>query len=730
LHGSDAHKLDDIGRPAEDRHCWIKADLTFEGLKQVLFEPRERVVIAEEPPILKNDYQVIQSIEVTDAPDWFTPQEIILNQDLVAVIGPRGSGKSALAEMIAFAGGATFFRSSEDVRDTFLFKASKRSAANPTPITGATVNLKWRDGQMDRVQVPSTLQHGREEEKVKYLPQRFVERLCAPENNRQLEEEIERVIFQRIDKTERMDASNFGELRQTATKALGVKRSKLERTIQGLNQAIADASARTALRPTKENELKRKRDELHALLKNEPQVPQANREELERLATLTKLKEQLEAKIVDCNEQLNTLDTIATKFDVLKDDVGSFNRDIQALLERVGLAKENATFLVHVPSEVTGVLVRRRSELERAVAELRKGVADKAEITSLDKVSSEIEAIRAASRLTETKKKEQEKFQRDRKQLEDSITSIEREIKEITEVVGPKQKEESETRTERYLDLFELLKEERAILGRLYEPLRASLLSSNETARKLEFVSKPTFDVLRHAVRGMELLDRRKALYGESQELERALKAFFDEAVDADFDRTKTREALHRLHESFIVHGNTKLPIGEQLRKERTTKEFADWFYGIEDFSVTYSIKFDGKDLHLLSPGEKGVVLLLLYLEAENQDNRPLIIDQPDDNLDNVSVYPSLTEYFRTRKRTRQIIIITHNPNLVVNTDAEQVFVADFDGARNPKIVYRSGSLEDSDPEGSVPGIREEVCEILEGGTVAFQLREQRYALP
>jgi len=46
---------------------------------------------------------------------------------------------------------------------------------------------------------------------------------------------------------------------------------------------------------------------------------------------------------------------------------------------------------------------------------------------------------------------------------------------------------------------------------------------------------------------------------------------------------------------------------------------FADWFYGIEDFSVTYSIKFDGKDLHLLSPGEKGVVLLLLYLEAENQ---------------------------------------------------------------------------------------------------------------
>jgi len=169
--------------------------------------------------------------------------------------------------------------------------------------------------------------------------------------------------------------------------------------------------------------------------------------------------------------------------------------------------------------------------------------------------------------------------------------------------------------------------------------------------------------------------------------------------------------------------------IEDQLRKDRTAKDFADWFFSIEDFAVTYSIKFDGKDLHLLSPGEKGIVLLLLYLEAENEDHRPLIIDQPDDNLDNVSVYPSLIEYFRTRKKTRQVIIITHNPNLVVNTDAEQVFIANFDGSRLPKIAYRSGALEDTNPTGPVLGIREEVCKILEGGTKAFQLREQRYAI-
>lgn len=145
--------------------------------------------------------------------------------------------------------------------------------------------------------------------------------------------------------------------------------------------------------------------------------------------------------------------------------------------------------------------------------------------------------------------------------------------------------------------------------------------------------------------------------------------------------------------------------------------------------SLSAQPRLDNKDLRFLSPGEKGIVLLLLYLEAEEGDNRPLIIDQPDDNLDNLSVYPNLIEYFRNRKQTRQIIIITHNPNLVVTTDSEQVVVASFDGTHAPKIAYRSGALEDTNPAGPVLGIREEVCRILEGGTKAFQLREARYAL-
>lgn len=729
LHGSDAHRTEDIGQPAENRYCWIKADRTFEGLKQVLYEPRERIFIGDAPPKLKHDYQVIESVAIENAPGWFAPVEIPLNTDLVAIIGPRGSGKSALAEAIAFAGGASLFRQPDDIRDTFLYKASRKSAANPTPIVGARLVIRWRNGDADNIVVPDTLRHGRDDEKVKYLPQKFVERLCAPENNRQLEDEIERVIFQRISKTERLDASNFQELRQASTRAVEMKRASFMRTIQALNQSIADTQARIALKPAKENELKRRREEFQTLLKNVPQVPQENQEELRRLDALTKPKQELETQIVRLSEQLAALDAIETRFGVLKDDVRAFNAEIMELLKQVELEKEKEKFEVRLPAEAIIVIAQRRVQVNALIDRLRNGTGTSITIPNLADINKQIEEIKAKSRLTEAKKKEYDKFQKDRQHLEEAIAKLDREVKEITDILIPRMKDEAKTRIERYADCLELLKEERAVLECLYEPLRQALHASNETAKKLAFVSRTVFDVARHASRGVELLDRRKAVYREQEDLERALSRFFDEIEDADFDREKTKAKLDALRDSFLTQDGRKIGIEEQLRKDRTAKDFADWFYGVEAFAVTYSIKFDGKDLQLLSPGEKGIVLLLLYLEAESDDNRPLVIDQPDDNLDNMSVYPSLTEYFRARKNTRQVIIITHNPNLVVNTDAEQVFVANFDGSRTPKIIYRSGPLEDSNPTGQVQGIREEVCKILEGGTEAFQRREQRYAL-
>jgi energy-coupling factor transporter ATP-binding protein EcfA2 len=110
-------------------------------------------------------------------------------------------------------------------------------------------------------------------------------------------------------------------------------------------------------------------------------------------------------------------------------------------------------------------------------------------------------------------------------------------------------------------------------------------------------------------------------------------------------------------------------------------------------------------------------------------DSRPLVGDQPDENLDNESIYKLLTAYFKKAKTRRQIILITHNPNLVVNADSEQIVIASCDRRENslPHIKYQAGSLENTSP--AEQGIREQVCRLLEGGADAFVKRERRYSI-
>jgi len=232
--GSDAHSLVTIGKPELNRFCWIKADVTFEGLRQVLFEPKDRVYLGDAPPNLKNDYQVIDSVTISESKEWFGDVKIPLNPDMVSLIGPRGSGKSALAELIAFAGGSNLFREKSDLKDTFVAKASKRSSSNPKTLLGTEIKLTWADNHQSSAIIENALQSPQSGEEVKYLPQKFVERLCAPENNQELEHEIERVIYQRHQKNTQTDASNFQELRRSATQALQTRRARLAQTIKAL----------------------------------------------------------------------------------------------------------------------------------------------------------------------------------------------------------------------------------------------------------------------------------------------------------------------------------------------------------------------------------------------------------------------------------------------------------------------------------------------------------------
>jgi hypothetical protein len=185
-----------------------------------------------------------------------------------------------------------------------------------------------------------------------------------------------------------------------------------------------------------------------------------------------------------------------------------------------------------------------------------------------------------------------------------------------------------------------------------------------------------------------------------------------------------------RLETLLVDMQGTEKRIDELLLSHATGKQFFDWFFSIDHLSIVYALKYGKTDLQALSPGTRGIVLLMLYLRMDTQDRRPLIIDQPEGNLDSASIYRLLVPFLREAKRGRQIILVTHNPNLVVATDADQVIVADMERKETgqiPELSYYGGALEDATGETST---RQTVCRILEGGAEAFKTRETRYAIP
>lgn len=157
-------------------------------------------------------------------------------------------------------------------------------------------------------------------------------------------------------------------------------------------------------------------------------------------------------------------------------------------------------------------------------------------------------------------------------------------------------------------------------------------------------------------------------------------------------------------------------------------------------YEVSYDLVYEDDNFKQMSDGKKAFVVLKLLLDFSDK-KCPILIDQPEDDLDNRAIYLDLVQYLKKKKIQRQIIVATHNPNIVVGSDSELVIVANQHGVKNEnvgskKFAYKSGSLENTEPfDPSSPivldsqGIREHVCVILEGGDVAFKLREKKYAI-
>ena len=125
------------------------------------------------------------------------------------------------------------------------------------------------------------------------------------------------------------------------------------------------------------------------------------------------------------------------------------------------------------------------------------------------------------------------------------------------------------------------------------------------------------------------------------------------------------------------------------------------------------------KELSELSPGERGTLLLVFYLLVDKVDI-PLVIDHLEHNLDNQTVYGVLVPAIKKAKASRQVIIVTHNPNLAVVCNSDQIIYASLNIKDNHRLKYLTGAVEN-------PEINKIMVDVLEGTWPAFDYRNNVY---
>ncbi|MCW5198069.1 AAA family ATPase [Clostridium perfringens] len=138
-----------------------------------------------------------------------------------------------------------------------------------------------------------------------------------------------------------------------------------------------------------------------------------------------------------------------------------------------------------------------------------------------------------------------------------------------------------------------------------------------------------------------------------------------------------------------------------------------------DEIKIQYKSKKSGeyKPIHNASAGQRTSAILTFIL---SDGVNPLILDQPEDDLDNHLIYSLIVEGLKASKENRQIIVVTHNANIPVNGDAE--LIISMNSSSKSIGVLEAGTLENEK-------IKSEICDVMEGGENAFIMRANRYGI-
>lgn len=717
LHCSDAHGFAlDVNKtkPKELGHCftWIKSQPTFEGLKQIVFEPEERVKIqAEMPESEKLDNLMIEKVYFTSSENRFTHETIYFNKNLNVIIGGKSSGKSILLYEIA----RTLYA---DTKDEILRFKDIEDNSQLKDLYNLRENDDLYNFSMELYSKSKQYKNDRENQSsilpsIKYIPQNHLSNLVdkSRKNGATLKELIRNLILEdsecklkyddfvmkakKNDEQRSQDVDYYFTLKSNLeekgkelltkgdTKALMEGITFNKQKIEQLNKDFTDAE---------QFEYKEHTDKLSQLRIRENQVLNdfekldnyqtdlrrflvelSNKKKIALESIQTEnLKIEYTAKLQFVDEALNNAVEIEKQF--VKDE-NKINENSSFGIELLKIKKEKDAVEVKLSP------FNKRLENQKQVTALQKSISeDEAKIASIEQFKKEIETTKEA--ILKQKEKIFNDFESNFQLYKKIIDDLKNRIADI----------QSET------DKIEIL---------------PSIKYNFPKFRKLadDLFNAKSFNNI-----GFEYL---------YQYLDKNPKSAL-----TDIDYLEIQQSLRVIFEK--IEKKQLLPKGGNSEKDAIKKIFTDFFFDHWD------VKSQGDDIHKMSTGKASFVLLKLIIKL-SKENGPILIDQPEDNLDNRSVSKELVDFLKDKKRERQIILVTHNPNIVINADAENIIVAnqkgqnDIDSTSNFKFDYINGALENTFPKNSSTdllksmGIREHIAEVVEGGKEAFKKREEKY---
>jgi len=666
---SDAHSIASLGQGScgiGDEYTWIKAKPTFEGLRQVVIEPEGRVQQTDdfiEKTYLKPYFKAVKiSGTIFEGQEIkFLSRKIDLNKNMVAIIGGRGTGKSLFLD-------AMYSK----------FNTVKSSNARDVNVEELSITLDKGDGTEQEFTT--------NDDTYSYLHVSQGDIQTFSKKPDDLSDEIKKMLRISNEEYSSIFADEMAEI-------IGKYRSFVVDYWEAM-----DENGNKINTPNYQNNLIEHNTKLIGTLtspQNEKLIQdyqlnsKHNNERNNFILQLKNLLSQIERNLNEINQDIDT----TNKNPLTLKQIPKI--DTHTTIESI---KENIT-------KYESEIIQNVKNNEMIVLEFQKqGIHQ--DISSLLNKVTEYQKVIDHAKL--------------------KLTEIEHKTKQYHAYV--------KRRSELSLEYKKFLQEKKLNIDSAFQFLKENKSHWNEEQNNL--VKEMLQDI---EIQGEVIFDVDKFYLG----LESCLNS-------GKFRAKGSQSTIDRLKETFNVETEEdyfKLVSGEEIVKiNKENKRIEDVSWQSEFFNkggrfelhnylfspssiknylyVNAVFTYKGKTVNKLSVGQRGTFYVSLKL-ATDPFGSPFVFDQPEDDLDNEFIMQQLVPLFRKIKKYRQVIIVTHNANLVVNTDVEQVIVANND---NEVISYHAGAIEDGNVVDD-EGIRADICNILEGGSFAFEKREKKYGI-